>query len=259
MWLAMSDQRKRFRIETEAIVIGYVMSRLDREYLEARKCSSWEQAFAEAAQALSKPPRTFDNLRDEFDPVHPNPRRGWHQRQLRPNRQRVLDELKDVSDDALLELVDRILKQDESATIEAIDSLAVVNRVAYNVAERLLTGRRAEEFFLANTEPIIQVAAGDILDMRQAACGYDFGVQNRSEWAVEVKGLKEAKGGIQFTDREWAEAKARRENYWLVVIGNLSALPVPRIIRDPHTVLPVSSRYRQSLTVEWHTQISVLP
>lgn len=255
----MSDERKRFRIETEAIVVGYAMSRLDREYLEARNCASWEQAFAEASQALSKPSRTFDNLRDEFDPVHPNPRRGWHQRPLRPNRQRVLDELKDVSDDALLELVARILHQDETAIAEAVDSLAVVNRVAHNVAERLLTGRRAEEYFLAHSESLIQVQESAVLDMRQMACGYDFGVVHKPGWAIEIKGLKAAKGGIQFTDREWREAKIRRENYWLIVIGTLETQPTPRIIRDPHAVLPISSTFRQSLTVEWHSQISVLP
>lgn len=253
----MTEQRKRFRIETEAIVIGYVMSRLDRQYLAARNCVTWEQAFAEAAESLSKPPRTFDNLRDEFDPIHPNPRRGWHQRILRPSRQRVLDELKDISDDALLELVDRILKRDEKATAEAIDSLATVTNVAHNVAERLLTGRRAEEYFLAHTFPLVQIARSNILDLRQSACGYDFGVLYQSELAIEVKGLKESKGGIQFTDREWAEAKTRRENYWVVVVGNLSTKPLARVIRDPHSSLAIQTTYRQSIVVEWHSVVSV--
>lgn len=58
------------------------------------------------------------------------------------DRQKVLEELKDVSEDALLELVDRILKREDEVTAEAIESLqAPVDRVAYNVAERLLTGR----------------------------------------------------------------------------------------------------------------------
>lgn len=254
----MPEDRKRFRIETEAIVIGYAMSRLDREYLLARNFSSWEQAYAEAGEALSKSPRTFDNLRDEFDPVHPNPRRGWHQRQLRPNRQRVLDELKDISNDALLELVTRIVKRDENATAAAIDSLAVVNRIAHNVAERLLTGRRAEEYFLANSEPIIRVTENEILDMRQMACRYDFSVQYKPEWAIEIKGLKTSKGSIQFTDREWSEAKNRREDYWLIVIGNLSQEPIPRIIRNPHGNLPAESKFRQALTVEWHSTVSVI-
>ena len=254
----MSEERKRFHIETEAIVIGYAMSRLDTAYLAARHFKKWEQAYAEAAQSFSKPSSTFDNLRDEFDPVHPNPRRGWHQRVLRPNRQRVLDELKEVSDDALLELVDRILKRDENAISEAIESLAVVTHVAHNVAERLLTGRRAEDYFLEHSNDLVKVERSHILDLRNAACGYDFSVQNKPEWAIEVKGLKETRGGILFTDREWAEAGIRKDNYWLVVVGNLSANPIARIIQNPHKILTAHSRYRQSLTVEWHSTLSLL-
>lgn len=254
----MLEDHNRSRIDTIAIVVGYTMSRLDREYLIARNLSSWEQAFAEAEAALGSPATSFNNLRDEFDPIHSNPRRGWHKRQLRPNRQRVLDELKDISDDALLELVGRILKRDDNAIVEAIDALAVVNRIAYNVAERLLTGRRAEEYFLANSEPIMQVAGSDLLDMRQMACGYDFGVQSSPDRAIEVKGMKGAKGSILFTDREWGEAKNRRADYWLIVIGNMSQQPVPLVIRDPHGTLPAESKYRQSLTVEWHSYISVV-
>jgi hypothetical protein len=148
----------RLRLDTEAIVIGYAMSRLDRDYLSFRHCATWEQAFSEASNALSDPPATFKNLRDEFDPIHPNVRSGWHQRNLRQSRRRVLDELNDVTDDALRELVDRILKREEDAVAEAIDSLAVVTNVASNVAERLLTGRRAEEYFLKESLPLVHVS-----------------------------------------------------------------------------------------------------
>lgn len=254
----MSENRKRTRIETEAIVIGYAMSRLDVEYLIARKCSTWAQAYEEAANAMTKPSTTFDNLRDEFDPVHPNPRKGWHMRELRPNRQRVLDELKDVSDEALLELINRIIARDDSATGTAIDSMAVVNKVAYNVAERLLTGRRAEEFFLENSDPLIDVPATKIVDMRHMACGYDFSVTDNTDWAIEIKGIKSSKGSIQFTDREWTEAKFRSNNYWLIVVGNLANNPIARVFRNPHQNLTVNSSFRQTVTVDWHTYVSVV-
>jgi len=83
---------------------------------------------------------TFKNLRDEFDPCAFKSPSGLAPENAASQSSAYLDELKDVSDDALLELVDRILKRDEQVTAEAIDALAVVNRVAYNVAERLLTG-----------------------------------------------------------------------------------------------------------------------
>ena len=247
----------RLRLDTEAIVIGYAMSRLDRDYLASRGFTAWGQAFSEATNALLNPPNTFKNLREEFDPIHSNTSRGWHKRSLRQDRQRVLDELKDVTDDALMELVDRILTRDEAAIVEAIDSLAVATKVAHNVAERLLTGRRAEQYFLQESLPLIQVPFQNILDCRQLACGFDFGVHGRPEWAIEVKGMKQPKGEILFTDREWLEAKIRQDNYWVVIVGNLIAEPVVRVIKDPHSQLTARSTYRQTIAVEWHSTVHI--
>jgi len=250
-----AEHLKRTRLETEALVIGYAMSRLDVAYLAACGLKTWRQAYSQAANALAEPVASFKNLRDEFDPVHPNPRKGWRRRPLRPNRQRVLDELQDVSDDALLELVARILKRDEKATVEAIDSLAVATRVAQNVAERLLTGRRAEEYFLAHSQRLVQIDAADILDFRQAARGFDFGVKGRDEKAIEVKGLKERRGDIQFTDREWSEAKYRGSNYLLVVVGNLVAEPLVQVVSNPHAVLDARCSYQKSVCAVWRSTI----
>jgi hypothetical protein len=43
-----------------------------------------------------------------------------------------LDELRDVSDEAIVELVDRIIRRENETTQIAIDSLATVNGVARN-------------------------------------------------------------------------------------------------------------------------------
>lgn len=253
----MSETKKRTRLETEAIVIGYAMSRLDREYLAVRNCSTWQAAYEEAAKLLAKPPETFNNLRDEFDPVHPNDRKGWHNRTMRDSRQKVLNELKDLSDDALMELVKHILRRDEETIGEAIDSLAEVNHIAHNVAERLLTGRRAEEYFLANSQQLIQVPPTNIIDPRNSACGYDFSVQAQPRWAIEIKGLKTSRGVIQFTDREWTEAKLRGIDYWLVVVGNLATQPIPKVFRDPYHALTIQSRYRQTVAIEWTATVTL--
>jgi len=250
------EDTKPDRLETASIVVGYAMSRLDKLYLTGRDVNTWREAYQEASQALSEPPASFKNLRDEFDPIHPNPREGWKY-PIRPNRQRVLDELSEVSDEALIELVQRILKRDDEAIVEAIDALAVVTKVPANVAERLLTGRRAEEFFLSHSEELIQVASQGLIDTRQTACGYDFGVQGQPEKAVEVKGLKQHRGSIQFTDREWSEAKMRRNNYLLVIVGSLASEPVACVIADPHAALQVECKLQTSITAVWHTRVAV--
>lgn len=253
----MSSNLKRNRLETKAIILGYAMSRLDTRYLDNRNCKSWKQAFEEAALSLAQPSASFKNLRDEFDPIHQNLRQGWHQRPLRANRQKVADELQGVSDDALMELVSRILRQEDEAIVEAVDSLAPINGVAQNVAERLLTGRLAEEFFVIHSKQIVQVETAALIDYRQSACGFDFGVQGNAAQAIEVKGMKTLKGNILFTDREWSEAKHRGESYWVVVVGNLREMPTPRVIRNPHKMLMAKCTYRRSVTAEWHATVNV--
>lgn len=253
----MADQVNHRRLETKAIVIGYAMSRLDKTYLAARESQNWSQAFKQAGAMLRLPPATFKNLRDEFDPLHPNPRKGWHKRPLRQNRRRVLDELHEVSNDALMELVTRILNREDHLTMEAVDSLAVSTRVAHNVAERLLTGRKAEEYFLSRCLEIAGVPSEELLDMRNAARGYDFGVSRDPQWAIEVKGIRRKVGYIQFTDREWFEAGSRRDKYWVVVVGNLAVSPIASIIRDPHATIRAVCRFQKSVAAVWHSRVSV--
>ncbi len=255
----MPDEHASTRLATEAIVIGYAMSRLDVKYLVARRLQTWGQVYVEAGNTLSCPPMSLKNLRDEFDPVHANPRRGWHRNtdRLRPSRQRVLDELEVLSDNALLELIARILCHDEEAVGTAIDSLAVTTHVAHNVAERLLTGRRAEEYFLEHCKELVGFDSSQVIDLRQAALGFDFGIDRRPELAIEVKGMKQHRGAIQFTDREWSVAEYRGEQYWLAIVGNLSAEPIARIIRDPHTVLSARCSYKTTIAAVWRSTVSV--
>lgn len=253
----MSNETKPIRLETEALIIGYAMSRLDAEYIQWRKASSWQEAYDEVSRAMSVRALSIRNLRDEFDAYHNNKRVGWHKRTIHPSRQRVLEDLKDVSDDALKALVERIIARDGESTAEAVDSLAAIPRTAQNVAERLLTGRRAEEYFVENCERIIGIKQTDLIDCRQLACGFDFAVTGLPHLGIEVKGIKPMQGSILFTDREWSEAGYRRDNYWLVVVGNLAASPHPKIVRDPHQNLKASCSYQVSIAASWLTNISV--
>ena len=254
----MPPESRRKRLEIETVIVGYAMSRLDDRYLGARDCRSWQAAFKEAADALTVPGTSIKNLRDEFDPVHGNRRRGWHRRPLRSDRHRVLDELKDVSNEALLELVSRILDGDHEAVAEAVDSLGAVTSVAHNVAERLLTGRRAEDYFIERSADIIGVETVELVDYRQAARGFDFGVDGDPVRAIEVKGIRQLHGEILMTDREWSEAGLRRSDYWLVVVGNLDGDPVPQVFRDPYRQLDARCVFSKSVTASWRSSVSVV-
>ena len=256
MWRMVPIPRKPL-LETSALIVGYAMSRLDRVYLEAHNLKSWKEAFRRAGEALKVAPASIKNLRDEFDPVHGNARKGWKDRPMRPNRQRIMGKLCDVSDAALLEMIDRILAHDPDALHEVVTPLSKPAARFHNVAERLRTGRLAEAFFLANSKKIANVAASLILDHRELARGYDFGVQKRESIAIEVKGMNQKRGGIIFTDREWSEAKARRADYWLVVVGNVEANPVARLFPDPTATLRAECKYQTTIAASWRANIDV--
>lgn len=238
-------------------MLGYAMSRLDSGYLSATGASNWRTAFSRASSALGVPATSFKNLRDEFDPIHSNDRLGWRNRELRPNRQQVANEFAEVSDEALTEFVRRILARDNEATAEAIDSLLPSPRVPANVAERLLTGRKAEQYFLEHSEILVGIAATALLDCRLGAKGYDFAAGQSDNRVFEVKGIRRTKGEILFTDREWSEAAAKRDCYWLVVIGDLDSKPRARIFQDPCRSLIAKCVWRTTLSASWRSNVTV--
>jgi hypothetical protein len=197
------------------------------------------------------------NLRDEFDPIHPNARRGWHKRPLRLNRQRVLGEFCDTSDEAVLEIVSRLLAGDKEVEDQVTKPMAVARDPVQNVAERLRTGRLAEEFFLENSERICGVAAKLLLDCRDQACGFDFGVEGQNRLAIEIKGLKALRGAVLFTDSEWNQANRRAADYWLVVVGGIGRQPRGKLITDPVSTLTAISSIRRTSVVSWTANVVV--
>lgn len=253
----MTDPISRKRLEMQALVVGYAMSRLDQRFLNLVNSSSWKQAFKSIGDQLGIPPASLKNLRDEFDPFHDNSRLGWHKRPLRPNRQRVMGDLCDLSDDALIALVHGLFENHDASVKEAIDAMLEPRRPVYNAAERLLTGRLAERYFVDHCEQIIAISNSDLIDHRDAACGFDFGLRSNPKIAIEVKGIKQRRGPIQFTDREWTEAGLRQHNYWLIVVGNLSNEPKPKHWRNPAERFKPHCRYITQISTVWSTTVSV--
>ena len=169
----------------------------------------------------------------------------------------MLHEFESVSEEALIELVRRALSADQDSLDEILELIATPAERVANVAERLLTGRRAEEHFIHQCESIIGVPSTSLVDLRHSACGFDFYSQNIPDVALEVKGIKQPTGDILFTEREWVEAESRRENYWVIVVGNLSAEPSSRVFRDPTRSLQAKCQVIKSTSTVWTAQASV--
>ncbi len=248
------------RLQTAHLVVGYAMSRLDKRFLAAFGYRTWQAAFDDTAGRLDARPKSIKGLRDEFDPLFPaGGRRGWANRKMLPSRSKVVHELAEVSDEALVALVGGILRRRDEAANEALDALAPRTGVPAAAAERLLTGRRAEEYILEHSEAVLGVPHADIEDPRESMLGFDFRLVVNPEVVVEVKGLRALSGQLLFTDREWKEANVRRSAYWLVVVGNLAAEPRARVVKNPSQSPLVSAtcRYERALRPVWRSAFSV--
>ena len=160
----------RKRLPAEALLVACAMSRLDQEYLAIRSLATWKQAYDEVSAAIGCPPTSIKQLRDEFDPLFPNPRAGWRNREVRPEIRRTFEEIGTMSVDLMMELVQAVAakRADEIAPVTAlIDPLESPS----SVAERLRTGRLAEEWFFQVGHTLIPRSKAGIVDRRLDAVG----------------------------------------------------------------------------------------
>ena len=69
---------------TLALVIAYFLSKYDELAYASLGYSSKVATHDEIGRLLDVQASSVRNMRDEFDPVHDNPRVGWYQRKMAP-------------------------------------------------------------------------------------------------------------------------------------------------------------------------------
>src|ERR1700704_7060684 len=78
------------------ILVGLYLSKYDSLGLKRLGFGSFVEAFNVIGYAMSQKPASIKNYRDEFDPLFPNRRRGWHKRPIRDYCRKVFEEYKDL-------------------------------------------------------------------------------------------------------------------------------------------------------------------
>jgi hypothetical protein len=210
-------------LREKAIICGMFLSKFDSKGLAALGFETFKEAFNVLGLALNVKPASIKNYRDELDPLFPNIRQGWHKRKLREHCQKVYDTFRNYDLEEMASLVSNLtgcsLTTDESE--ESVSE-------SETFAKRLLTGRAAENFFLANYRAEPEFTASYAIDVTQTGCGFDFRLQNdvtSSFSAVEVKGIRLEKGGISFTNKEHSVADSLGESYYLYIVKNFDEVP----------------------------------
>jgi hypothetical protein len=243
-----------------ALIVAYYISRFDAAAYDRLGLNTKKATHEAVGKALDVKANTVKNMRDEFDPLHDNPRKGWHKRDLRPSRQKIVELFGEMDEKAIYGVVRGILQDpafregDDVKDIlrEVIETDKTPARESASPASRMKTGRMAENYFIDFHAETNQPAPGILQDTRYDACGYDFEIQNSPDTTfVEVKGTADEGGGILFTDKEWRVASQKTDAYVVALIRNLLDTPDVSFIWDPAASLEPKQRLYTTIQRSW--------
>ena len=238
-----------------ALIVAYYLARFNRDGLKNLGFTSFNQAFEETAIILNVKKNYVKLRRDEFDPVFPW-RRGW-QRPMDRQVIKTIEAFQDLDDEAMFRIVKDILNNKEfrdgeevADIIDLISDDIVTKKKGFVV--RSITGRKAEEFFMAHHSDHGQPISGNLVDTRDLGCGYDFRIEGGQKICfVEVKGMSDLTGGIVFTDKEWNTARKEGDKYYLAIVRNVIDSPDIQLIQNPAKSLSADRRIYTTIQVQW--------
>jgi hypothetical protein len=241
------------------ILAGLFLSKFDSKALASLGFETFTEAFNVIGYGLGARPASVKNYRDEFDPLFPNPRVGWHKRPLRGYCREVYETYRRLDFESLKNLVKSFF--DESLQIpqnEFEDEETVTSSSGF--AQRLVTGQAAERYFESVYSDIPEFHGRVLENTTNLGCGYDFCLRVESRpkdyFAIEVKGVTEATGSVSMTQKEFSVAEQMKDQFFLFVVKNFREKPFHSFFRDPIACgLDFRRIERTIVQVSWSTRI----
>lgn len=238
--------------------MGLYLSKYDSLGLKELGFESFVEAFNVIGYALGSKPASIKNYRDEFDPLFPNRRKGWHKRPIREYCLRVFEEYKGLGVESFTSLIQSFFGDDENLWSE-VQEKGEQDESESQFAKRLITGLAAEQYFESVQPSLHEFKGYAVENMTRLGCGYDFRLRTGTQkdfLAVEVKGLKDRMGSLSLTAKEHATATALRERFFLFVVKNFQESPFHEIFQDPLSgKLQFRRTERTMVQISWLTNV----
>jgi hypothetical protein len=225
---------QRIPTRERLILAGLYLSKYDSLGLKKLGFKTFKEAFNVIGYAMGSQPASIKNYRDEFDPLFPNRRKGWHKRPTRDYCLKVLEKFKNLDLELFTGLVKSFVGCDENAWSEI--QVKEEQQGAESFAKRLITGLAAEQYFMSVQPSLPEFEDYVVENTTRLGCGYDFRLRTEAHeefLAVEVKGLRERTGSLSLTPKEYAIATAMSDRFFLFVVKNFHESPFHEIYRNP--------------------------
>ncbi len=255
----MEDNHKK------ALIIAFYLSKFDRAAYKHLSYGNMTDTHKKIGNILDVKPNTIKNMRDEFDSVLDNARKGWWQKPLSKTRLQTIEKFDNLSESSLNAIVVNILNNSDLQNEEVIkdvlitiddnnENLKAKRDYSFSVS-RGQTGLAAENYFINNYVDILHntgMKNCTFIDTRNCGCGYDFEIISKDcTKFLEVKGLSGEKGSILFTDKEWNTALKLKEDYILLVVKNINIKPEVQLIINPAEKYNPFPKAQQIVQVNW--------
>jgi hypothetical protein len=201
-------------------------------------------------------PASVKNYRDEFDPLFPNKRKGWHKRPIRKYCRVVYDTFGTLRLEDFTDLLKRIIykERDLDLLMEEIEKSEGGDQ---SFARRLITGQAAEQYFKTQYKSVSSFKDFEIEDTTNFGCGFDFKLFSPTIfYGVEVKGLSESTGNIALTNKEYSVAQILRSRFFLFIVKNFKERPFHELYQDPLNGKLVFNRSEQKvIQLRWTARV----
>jgi hypothetical protein len=247
---------KQLSLREKAILAGLYLSKFDSEGLQRLGFDNFVEAFNVIGSALGVRPASVKNYRDEFDPLFPNKRKGWHKRPIRDYCKAVYSAFGSLSLGNFTELLKQIIykEHDLDVLMEEVEKKEGEGR---SFAKRLITGQAAEQYFKTKYREIDLFQDFEFEDTTRLGCGFDFRLYSPSIfYGIEVKGLSAASGSIALTNKEYSVASILKKRFFLFVVKNFRENPFHELYQDPLNGKLVFGRVEQKVVqISWTTKV----
>jgi hypothetical protein len=233
------------------ILAGLYLSKYDLLGVKKLGFQNFNEAFNAIGYAMGSQPGNVKNYRDEFDPLFPNRRKGWHKHPTREYCLKVFEKYKDLDLESFTGLVKSFFGYDENAWSE-LQAEEEQEESESSFARRLITGLAAEQYFISVQAGLPEFEDYAVENTTRLGCGYDFRLRARADESflvVEVKGLRGRMGSLSMTPKEHAVATTLKDRFFLFVVKNFHETPFHEIYRNP---LSTDLQFRKSESVTVH-------
>jgi Domain of unknown function (DUF3883) len=237
-------------------LIGYGLAKFDKEFVKQFGFNTKTEFYNYVVRiGICGTTGAIKNRQDMLDPFFNNGRKGWYQKSSQYISRKLYMDSLFVNEDvvSLGNIVKNIINQDFKIAFNELQQISPVLKSRYRSMQE--TGTEAELYFYTNYSSELIFKNAIIEDARQWGDGYDFQLQiDENYLLVEVKGVKEKKGNLRFTEKEVLKAKEYEKNYFLVVVSNLIESPKMSIFENPLSTFELQREEKPKIEINYYSK-----